>query len=109
LDGDTLPVDLAANARSLGCRVIEVHDRPGLEEAVREARAAPADGGPVVIHVETDPLVHAPASASWSDVPVSEVGQLERTREAHAEYLRPTAPQRAHLTPVDDGSGHTHS
>ena len=109
LDGDTLPVDLAANARSLGCRVIEVHDRPGLEEAVREARAAPADGGPVVIHVETDPLVHAPDSASWWDVPVSEVGQLESTREAHAEYLRHKARQRAHLTPVDDGSGHTHN
>lgn len=109
LDGDVLPVDLAANARSLGCRVIEVHDRSGLEEAIRTARAAPADGGPIVIHVETDPRVFAPDSASWWDVPVSEVSDLESTREAREEYLRHKVRQRTHLTPVDDPSGHTHN
>ena len=109
LDGDVLPVDLAANARSLGCHVIEVRDRAGLEAAIREARAAPADGGPVVIHVETDPLVFAPDSDSWWDVPVSEVSELESTREAHEDYTRHKARQRTHLTPVDDPSGHTHN
>ena len=108
LDGGVLPVDLAANARSLGCHVIEVHDRPGLEAAIREAREAPADGGPVVIHVETDPLVHAPDSASWWDVPVSEVSELESTREAHEEYTRHKAGQRGHLTPTETPKGHTH-
>ena len=108
LDGGVLPVDLAANARSLGCHVIEVHDRPGLEAGIREAREAPADGGPVVIHVETDPLVHAPDSASWWDVPVSEVSELESTREAHEEYTRHKAGQRGHLTPTETPKGHTH-
>lgn len=101
LDGDVLPVDLAANARSLGCHVIEVHDRAGLEAAIAEAKAAPADGGPVVIHVETDPLVHGPDSASWWDVPVGEVSELESTRGARAEYEQHKAAQRTHLAPAD--------
>lgn len=109
LDGDVLPVDLAANARSLGCRVIEVRDRDGLAAAIHEAKGAPADGGPVVIHVETDPLVHGPDSASWWDVPVSEVSELESTREAHEDYLRHKTRQRTHLTPAADSNGHTHN
>src|SRR3954468_13606120 len=87
LDGEFLPVDLAANARSLGAHVIEVHSIDQLEQAIKEAKAAPAAGGPVVIHVETDPLVHAPDSASWWDVPVSAVSDLDTTRTAYAEYV----------------------
>lgn len=101
LDGQVLPVDLAANARSLGCHVIEVHDRAGLESAIAEAKAAPADGGPIVIHVETDPLVFGPDSASWWDVPVSEVSALESTKEAYVEYEQAKAQQRSHLAPAD--------
>lgn len=105
LDGATLPVDLAANARSLGCRVIEVHDREGLADAIRQAKDAPADGGPVVIHVETDPHVFAPDSASWWDVPVSQVSELESTQEAHIEYLRHKQSQRTHLSPTEAPDG----
>ncbi|KRE39125.1 3D-(3,5/4)-trihydroxycyclohexane-1,2-dione acylhydrolase (decyclizing) [Janibacter sp. Soil728] len=101
LDGEVLPVDLAANARSLGCHVIEVHDRPGLAAAIAEAKAAPTDGGPIVIHVETDPLVHGPDSASWWEVPVSEVSDLDSTRTARVEYERHKAGQRSHLDPAD--------
>ena len=101
LDGDVLPVDLAANARSLGCHVIEVHDRPGLEAAIAEAKAAPADGGPVVIHVETDPMVFGPDSASWWDVPVSEVSDLDSTLTARVDYEQHKARQRSHLDPAD--------
>ncbi len=108
LEGERLPVDLAANARSLGCRVIEVHDREGLAAAITEAKGAPADGGPVVIHVETDPHVSAPDSASWWDVPVSEVSELESTQEAHVDYTRHKADQRTHLTPIDPSSSTHH-
>lgn len=101
LDGDRLPVDLAANARSLGAHVIEVHDRAGLEAAIAEARAAPADAGPVVIHVETDPMVFGPDSRSWWDVPVGEVSELESTRGARAEYEQAKSRQRTHLAPAD--------
>nr|WP_257908751.1 3D-(3,5/4)-trihydroxycyclohexane-1,2-dione acylhydrolase (decyclizing) [Janibacter limosus] len=114
LDGDVLPVDPAANARSLGCHVIEVHDRPGTEAAIAEAKAAPADGGPVVIHVETDPMVFGPDSGSWWDVPVGEVSELDSTREARATYEQHKSRQRSHLDPaeiprVDDASPQTHN
>jgi len=106
LDGDLLPVDLAANARSLGATVIEVRDRAGLADAVRAAKAAP-DTGPVVIHVTTDPLVSAPGSDSWWDVPVAEVSELDTTRDAAERHARHRAAQRPFLTPTAD-PGDTH-
>jgi 3D-(3,5/4)-trihydroxycyclohexane-1,2-dione acylhydrolase (decyclizing) len=99
LEGGRLPIDLAANARSLGAHVIEVHSREELQQAIREARSAPAHGGPVVIHVETDPTVYAPDSASWWDVPVSEVSDLETTRTAYAEYQEHKQAQRLYVAP----------
>ena len=104
LDGDVLPVDLAANARSLGARVIEVDSRKELEDAIAEAKAAPADGGPIVIHVHTDPLVYAPDSESWWDVPVSQTAELETTREAYQRYLEHQSRQQTHLTPTEGGT-----
>ena len=101
LDGDLLPVDLAANARSLGVHVIEVSSRGELEKAIRQAKEAPADGGPVLIHVQTDPLVHAPDSESWWDVPVSQVAELESTTEAYQRYLEHRADQHTYLHPHD--------
>ena len=95
-----LPVDLAANARSLGAHVIEVHSAAELEQAIKDAKAAPADGGPVVIHVETDPLVYAPDSASWWDVPVSEVSELDSTQNAFGDYLDHKATQRPFVAPT---------
>lgn len=105
LDGPFLPVDLAANARSLGAHVIEVHDRAALANAIKEAKAAPADGGPVVIHVETDPTVYAPDSDSWWDVPVSEVSDLESTQAAYEAYLTHKASQRPLFNP-SESAGH---
>ncbi|WP_037857805.1 thiamine pyrophosphate-dependent enzyme [Streptomyces sp. NRRL S-340] len=100
LDGPHLPTDLAGNARSLGAHVIEVRSRAGLEAAIAEAKAWPADGGPVVIHVETDPLVPAPGSDSWWDVPVGAVSTLGSTQEAHTAYTRHKKAQRPLLAPA---------
>jgi 3D-(3,5/4)-trihydroxycyclohexane-1,2-dione acylhydrolase (decyclizing) len=100
LDGAPLPVDLAANARSLGAHVIEVHSRSELEDAVQQAKAA-THPGPVVIHVQTDPTVHAPDSGSWWDVPVAQVSELESTRAAHAAYLEHQRDQRPLVKPTE--------
>ena len=97
LDGDHLPVDLAANARSLGVEVIEVESRAELEKAIGIAKAA---AGPVLIHVRTDPLIGAPDSESWWDVPVSEVSTLESTTAARTAYEEFKAGQRAYVAPV---------
>ncbi|HET7475077.1 MAG TPA: 3D-(3,5/4)-trihydroxycyclohexane-1,2-dione acylhydrolase (decyclizing) [Dermatophilaceae bacterium] len=97
LDGTTLPIDLAANARSLGVDVIEVSSRGELEKAIGDAKAA---SGPVVVHVSTDPLIGAPDSESWWDVPVSEVSALESTQAARAVYEQYKSGQQPHLAPV---------
>ena len=57
--------------------------------------------------METDPLVPAPASPAWWDVPVSEVATLESTREARTTYERQKARQRSHLRPVTHGRERT--
>ena len=99
LDGDVLPVDLAANARSLGVHVVEVASRDELEKAIRLAKQAGEDSGPIVIHVNTDPLVYAPDSQAWWDVPVSQVADLDSTREAYGRYRQHQAVQRHFLAP----------
>jgi 3D-(3,5/4)-trihydroxycyclohexane-1,2-dione acylhydrolase (decyclizing) len=102
LDGDILPVDLAANARSLGVEVIEVASRDELDEAIRTAKKAPDDAGPILIHVTTDPLVYAPDSEAWWDVPVSEVSELDSTSSAYERYLGHQARQKQFLNPTGE-------
>jgi len=97
LDGDKLPVDLAANAASFGLQVIKAGTRSEFADAVKAAKAAEA---PVVIYVETDPLVDAPSSDSWWDVPVSETSTLESTQTARKTYDQHKAEQRPLLTPT---------
>ena len=101
LDGDVLPVDLAANAASLGVDVLLAQDGPSLEAALRKARASDRT---TVVHVETDPLIDAPSSESWWDVPVSEVSELDSTRTARAEYDRWKSVQRSYLAPSERGT-----
>jgi 3D-(3,5/4)-trihydroxycyclohexane-1,2-dione acylhydrolase (decyclizing) len=102
LDGDVLPVDLAANAASLGVDVLVAQDGPSFENALRKAKASDRT---TVVHVETDPLVDAPASESWWDVPVSEVSTLESTQGARTVYDRWKTTQVPYLAPSEtDGA-----
>ena len=96
LDGDLLPVDLAANAASLGADVISVRSVDELRTALVKARESTRT---TVVHVETDPLVPAPDSPAWWDVPVAEVSGLESTRKARTAYEEHKATQHHHLRP----------
>jgi len=98
LDGDFLPVDLAANAASLGADVIRAN---GAEDFVAAIRTAKAADHTVVIHVETDPFIDAPDSRSWWDVPVSQVSTLDSTQQAYATYQDHKKEQRIYLDPYD--------
>ncbi|WP_179468376.1 3D-(3,5/4)-trihydroxycyclohexane-1,2-dione acylhydrolase (decyclizing) [Mycolicibacterium vinylchloridicum] len=98
LDGDKLPVDLAANAASLGADVIKVTTAAEFADAVKTAKAADTV---TVIHVETDPLIYAPDSQSWWDVPVSEVSTLESTQTAYRRYADWKKVQRPLVNPSD--------
>jgi 3D-(3,5/4)-trihydroxycyclohexane-1,2-dione acylhydrolase (decyclizing) len=83
LDGDYLPVDLAANAESLGVDVLRAGTAAELRAALVKARAADRI---TLVHIETDPLIPAPDSGAWWDVPVAEVSSLDATRDARAAY-----------------------
>ena len=98
LDGGVLPVNLAANAASLG---VQVHRAAGLAEfrdLLRQAQRSPHPG-PVLVQIETDPLAAAPSSEAWWDVPVAEVSGLDATRQARQAYQAARASQRQFLAP----------
>jgi 3D-(3,5/4)-trihydroxycyclohexane-1,2-dione acylhydrolase (decyclizing) len=98
LDGDILPVDLAANAASLGADVIKVSTAAEFADAVKVAKASDRT---TVIHVETDPMIFAPDSQSWWDVPVSQVSTLESTQSAYQRYADWKKVQRPLINPSD--------
>ena len=56
-----------------------------------------AADGTCVIQVHTDPLVPAPDSEAWWDVPVAEVAALRSTQDARAVYERNKATQHSYL------------
>jgi 3D-(3,5/4)-trihydroxycyclohexane-1,2-dione acylhydrolase (decyclizing) len=91
LDGDVLPVDLAANAASLGVTVTRVRT---IVELAASLEAARSEEGPVLIHVETDVSKDAPSSQSWWEVPVAEVSRLATTQQAREAYEADRAAQR---------------
>jgi 3D-(3,5/4)-trihydroxycyclohexane-1,2-dione acylhydrolase (decyclizing) len=95
LDGERLPVDLAANAASLGADVLCASTIDEFEGALRHARASERT---TVVHVETDPLVPAPGSDAWWDVPVAEVSSLDSTRAARDSYEQSKRAQRTYLS-----------
>jgi 3D-(3,5/4)-trihydroxycyclohexane-1,2-dione acylhydrolase (decyclizing) len=97
LDGANLPIDLAANAASFGLEVIKASTAGEFADAVKAAKAAEHA---CVIYVETDPLIAAPDSGSWWDVPVSATSTLESTQRARQVYDEHKATQRLFLSPT---------
>ncbi len=91
LDGNVLPIDFAANARSLGALAIHCTDRRSLHDAIREARRQTRT---TVIVVETDRNARVPGYESWWDVAVSEVSKLGPVRRAYATYRKKKARER---------------
>jgi 3D-(3,5/4)-trihydroxycyclohexane-1,2-dione acylhydrolase (decyclizing) len=80
---DYLPVDLAANAESLGAHVIRTRSieelRSALVEATHQQRTT-------VIAIEVDRYEGVPGYESWWDVPVAEISGVDSVRRARADY-----------------------
>lgn len=94
-DGEPLPVDLAANARSYGVDVIEVEPGPNAIEDLKAAvRQAKANDHTTLVHINSDPLVYAPDGDGWWDVPVAQTSTLSTTQAARADYEQQVAAQR---------------
>jgi 3D-(3,5/4)-trihydroxycyclohexane-1,2-dione acylhydrolase (decyclizing) len=94
LDGGVLPVDLAANAASLGASVLKASTVEEFRTALVSAKAARET---TVVHVETDLYGPNPPGSGWWDVPVSEVSELDTTRKAHEDYVAAKRGQRHYL------------
>jgi 3D-(3,5/4)-trihydroxycyclohexane-1,2-dione acylhydrolase (decyclizing) len=91
LDGGTLPVDLAANAESLGAIVHRANDRASLERALAAARA---DTRTSVVYVPVDAGARVPGYGCWWDVPVSEVSEQATVKAARKQWEKGKAKAR---------------
>ncbi len=88
---DVLPVDLVANARSLGANVVSVQTAAQLKDAVR---AAMRSGIVTAIHIEVAAPSDVPSFDSWWDVPVAEHSEDAGVRAAAATNARQRERQR---------------
>ncbi|MGW1624531.1 3D-(3,5/4)-trihydroxycyclohexane-1,2-dione acylhydrolase (decyclizing) [Streptomyces sp. NPDC002172] len=95
--GAPLPVDLAANAASLGMRVLRAKTVRDLRTALAEARAADT---PTCVYVETetaDTVSGPPPAQAWWDVPVAETATRSSAVKARELYERHVSTRRRHL------------
>jgi 3D-(3,5/4)-trihydroxycyclohexane-1,2-dione acylhydrolase (decyclizing) len=83
LDGAALPIDLAANAASLGARVWRADTIPGFRDSLIESAAY---SGVAVIVVPVDRESRVGGYESWWDVPVAEVSTNPEVQRARAAY-----------------------
>jgi 3D-(3,5/4)-trihydroxycyclohexane-1,2-dione acylhydrolase (decyclizing) len=88
---DALPVDLAANARSLGACVIECRTYADFAAALQSARTTDRT---TVIYIPNDRLDGVPGYESWWDVPVAEVSDMPSVDEARRDWEANRARER---------------
>ena len=89
-----LPVDLAANAESLGAHVIRAR---GIGELKRALATAKKVERTVVIHIEVDRYAAVPSYESWWEVPVAATSLAPTVREARKSYEKAKQKQRRYL------------
>ena len=89
-----LPVDLAANAESLGAHVIRARGISGFRDALAAAKKVERT---VVIHIEVDRYVSVPSYESWWEVPVAATTEIADVRAARKTYDKAKQKQRRYL------------
>jgi 3D-(3,5/4)-trihydroxycyclohexane-1,2-dione acylhydrolase (decyclizing) len=93
-DVQTLPVDLAANARSLGAYVIECKT---YDEFVAALDAVQATERTSVIYIQNDRYEGVPSYDSWWDVPVAEVSEMLQVQATRAAWATMRTQERYFL------------
>jgi 3D-(3,5/4)-trihydroxycyclohexane-1,2-dione acylhydrolase (decyclizing) len=96
--GDTLPIDIAANAASLGAASESVRTISELRAALIESKRVER---PYVVTIETDRYESVPAYESWWDVAPAEVSTLDEVRAARERYEKSRKTARRHLRPTE--------
>lgn len=98
IDGDettineTLPINLADNARSLGAHVIECTDYQSLTNALKNAKSIDKT---TVIYTTCD-RYQGIDGYGWWEVPVAEISDMKTVDEASKENLKMKKKQRLH-------------
>ncbi len=82
-NGDYLPLDLAANAASMGCITYQADEPEALKAALEAARHGT---GPAVIVCKADKRASSIGNDNWWDLGVPQVSTLERTQAAQAAF-----------------------
>ena len=90
----TLPVDLAANARSLGAHVIECKTYADFVEALKAVQTTDRTS---VIYIQDDRYLGIPNYEGWWDVPVAEVSEQPSVQAARTEWATMQAQERYFL------------
>ncbi|HEX6478868.1 MAG TPA: thiamine pyrophosphate-dependent enzyme [Ktedonobacteraceae bacterium] len=93
-DVQALPVDLAANARSLGAYVIECKTYADFVAALETVQNTDRTS---VIYVQNDRYESVPGYESWWDVPVAEVSTSPQVQAARTEWEAMRANERYFL------------
>jgi 3D-(3,5/4)-trihydroxycyclohexane-1,2-dione acylhydrolase (decyclizing) len=93
-DVQTLPVDLAANARSLGAHVIKCRTYEDFRAAIETARSIDRT---TVISIQNDRYESVPGYESWWDVEVAEVSTSPQVEAARTEWESMRAQERYYL------------
>ncbi len=93
-EAEFLPIDLAANAASLGAAVIRCASYKDVVDALAAAKASPRT---TLIYIRSDRMSSVPGYASWWDVVVAEVSESPSVREKRAEWEQMRAKERDYL------------
>jgi 3D-(3,5/4)-trihydroxycyclohexane-1,2-dione acylhydrolase (decyclizing) len=101
-DVQTLPVDLAANARSLGAHVSECKTYTDFVDALEQARTTDRTS---VICIQNDRYESVPGYESWWDVPIAEASTMPQVQSARKEWEAMREQERLFLE--QEGSANT--
>ncbi|MDQ1256334.1 MAG: hypothetical protein QG656_930, partial [Candidatus Hydrogenedentes bacterium] len=93
-DVELLPVDIAANAASLGALVLKCETYEDVVNAIKEARTTDRT---TMIYTENDRYVGVPGYDTWWDVPPAEVSDMEGVQKARENWKAMRAKERYYL------------
>jgi 3D-(3,5/4)-trihydroxycyclohexane-1,2-dione acylhydrolase (decyclizing) len=85
LEGELIPIDFAANAKSLGAEAVCVTTRHELKNALQAVKTSSKTS---VVVIETDYSQRVPGYESWWDVPIAEVSTVQAVRAARENYVQ---------------------
>ena len=89
-----LPVDLAANAKSLGAHVVQCETYDDFLSALETAKGIDQTA---VIYIQNDRYVGVPGYESWWDVAIAEVSEIDSVKTARADYEQAIQKERYFL------------